>query len=132
MKKDLIALSLPLVVLFMAGYIHDAKASLGLQEFGGRIVYIKALEIQVLEAAGFVCTVPGKTIQILPVRAAYPKSYLIPAGIKSKTNTTPMIGQKIKGFYSPIKVPITCVNSQSGITKIVNLSSITLWGTSQF
>ncbi|KKQ88029.1 MAG: hypothetical protein UT09_C0005G0011 [Parcubacteria group bacterium GW2011_GWF2_38_8] len=100
--------------------------------FGGRIINTKALEIEALEGVNFECIVVGSTISIIPIGspAGTPASYFIPTFITSKTRTTPSVGQLILGKYST-KTPITCIfKGIPPVTVVVNLDTITLFGTS--
>jgi len=97
---------------------------------GGKIIHTKALEISALEAANYECLVPGESITIYPV-GSYPTSYLIPIGINSKTRNSIRSGQYILGLYAT-SMPITCVfRGHPPVTTIVNLNTITLYGTSK-
>ena len=98
--------------------------------FGGRILNTTAVEIQTLEDTGWTCEVPGTSITIKPVRG--PASYAIPAGVVSKTNTTPEDGQSIKGLYLG-KTVITCKMSCPPVECVtaVTLDTIKMFGTSK-
>lgn len=103
------------------------------RQFGGKIIVPKALEIQELEASGFVCTVYGTTVEIMPIGSPVgtPSSYFIPSYITSKTRTTPRVGQSIMGKYA-WKTPIVCIYpSNPPIIKVVWLDTIILFGTSK-
>ena len=129
--KYVSALSAVIIGIMLTIFLAPtADASLLANPFGGKIIWKKALQIQVLEATGFVCIVFGKTIQILPTVKSFPKSYFIPTIIKNKTNVPISIGQSILGLYG-VKIPIVCTNAESGVTKTVNLSTVTLFGTSK-
>ncbi len=99
--------------------------------FGGRILHNKAIEIQTLESTNYKCIVPGTSITILPVGKS-PTSFLIPAMIKSATNTKPASGQKILGLYSQTQTTITCIfQGKPPTTTTVQLTPITYFGTSK-
>lgn len=119
-----------LVFLFVLITIKIAYAvSLG-KDFGGRIIKTTATKVQSLENSGWACVVPGTSIDIRPIKG--PVSYLIPAFVRSKTNTTPASGQQIIGKYSG-KTPIVCTRAcpPAVCTTTVTLDTITLFGTSQ-
>ncbi len=98
--------------------------------FGGKVLNTKAVEIEALEAASFECLVPGTSITIRPINKA-PTSYLIPTGIISKTKNAARVGQWILGTYNPTPAIITCTEVATGATEIVELTPITMYGTSK-
>jgi hypothetical protein len=101
--------------------------------FGGRILYTKAIEIQMLESTGYVCFVLGETITIKPIGSPMgtPMSYFIPFSVRSKTGNSLRMGQLILGKYG-IKTLITCELTYPPWTPAtVSLDTITLFGTSR-
>ncbi len=105
-----------------------------MQQFAGKIVAPKALEIQELEDFGYVCSVYGSTIEIKPIGspAGTPHSYFIPSFIRPKTGNISRIGQLIMGKYFG-KTTISCIQTMDGVTDIqtVPLDTIILYGTSK-
>lgn len=118
-----------LILLFIFVTIKISYAFSLNQSFGGRIIMTKALEIQTLESSGFTCTVPGTTIQVKPIKG--PSSYIIPYGVKSKTNTTPSVGQQVIGKYAGKTSVICILEGDPPITITVTLDTINLFGTSK-
>ena len=102
------------------------------QSFAGIISDTKATEIRLLEEDGFVCTVPGTTIQVLQKgkRGYQPTSFFIPSGTNSKTKYKLLNNQKIIGKYLG-KTEITCVyEAVPPIEVTVTLDTITMYGNS--
>ncbi|MCX6751249.1 MAG: hypothetical protein NT161_00565 [Candidatus Nomurabacteria bacterium] len=66
MKKGIIFILLIVFLVFISTSSAFAISSFG-RIFGGRIIALKALEIAGLEATGWICTVPGVSIEILPI-----------------------------------------------------------------
>ena len=102
-------------------------------QFGGRIIHTKAIEIQTLEMAGFLCYAPGSTISIVPIGSPLgtPTSYLIPFGVTSKTRISPRAGQLIIGKRSG-KMVINCTLAYFPFTTIpVSLDTVFLFGNSR-
>jgi len=134
-KKGIIFILLTVFLVFASFRIVFASSfSLG-GYFGGRILHTKAQEIINWEAMGYVCSVPGTTIAVLPVGSVngIPTSYFIPSYITSKTRTTPMAGQYILGKYSgTITISCTYPSSPPITITVTPLSIITLFGTSRF
>lgn len=134
MKKGII-----FTLLIVFGVLVFTKISLAAKlgvDFGGlKILKTKAVEIEVLERAGFTCAVPGTSVTILPEgkRGKSPTSYLIPASVKAVTKTTPTVGQKILGLFSKAKTTITCTKPcpPAVCTTTVQLSPIIYFGTSK-
>ena len=96
---------------------------------GGKIIDTTAIPIQQAQDEGYVCTMTGTSISITPFGGG-PTDYLIPFNVAPKTTTTPNINQYILGIYSTVPTPITCTNP-SGATTVVNLDSISYFGTSK-
>ncbi|MFM7088934.1 MAG: hypothetical protein ACKOW9_05405 [Candidatus Paceibacterota bacterium] len=123
--KYLLVLCISLFAVF--GVVEAVGLS---QQFAGIIIHTKALRIQTLETAGYVCIVPGQTIEIRPKakRGIQPTSYMIPSGTISKTKNTLGANQQIIGKYSG-KTIITCVHPL-GDVQTVELDTITMYGNS--
>jgi hypothetical protein len=132
MRHILIAILIFISILIFINFDIANASQFGITKpFGGQIINNPATEIERLELANYECVVPGKTITIRPV-GKYPTSYLIPYGVKSRTIGLPTAGKWILGLYNPIKTPITCTfRGLPPATTIVNLDSITLYGTSR-
>lgn len=134
MKKGIIFILLTIFpVFFVIASSTSVRSSFNL--FGGKITStLKALEIQELEESGFVCNVPGTTIEILPIgsSAGTPTSYFIPSYVKSSTRTTPKAGQLIMGKYSGT-TSITCIWTGETLTRtrVVPLRTVNYFGTSR-
>lgn len=107
----------------------STDSSGGRGAFAGRIINTKALKIQTLEAAGYICPVLGQTIEIKKQKPnhTYPTSYFIPTFVKSKYPTGP--GKAILGYYSG-KTTITCTHP-AGAVETVTLSNLTRFGVSK-
>ncbi len=132
MKSNLHKILLLLVILVVAIAFDTVSAASASKPFGGQIVNTKATEIQSYENAGYNCIVPGSTITIRSKVSSAPITYLIPAAVKSKTNTSARAGQEIKGLYSQSKTSITCIyQGYPPRTATVQLTPITLYGTSR-
>lgn len=129
MKKGIIFILLIIFLIFSNTKIVSAFSFE--KSFGGKILYTKAMKIQILESAGFTCTVLGSTIMMMPIGSPVgtPIDYFIPWYTISKTKTTLRSGQYILGKYG-MTTPITCV-SVIGVPIIVDLDTITLFGTSK-
>lgn len=112
-----------------AGQTGSTDLSGGKGPLAGLILYKKALKIQSLEAAGYICPVLGETIEIKKQKEThkYPTSYFIPSFVKAKYQTTP--GKAILGYYSG-KTTITCTHPL-GATETVTLSNIVKYGVSK-
>lgn len=95
----------------------------------GRILHMKALKIQTLEAAGFICPVVGETIEIKKQneKHKYPTSYFIPLYIQAKY--PPTSGKLILGYYSGT-FTITCTHP-AGAVETVILDSIQKYNVSK-
>jgi hypothetical protein len=125
-----------LIVFLLLATTKIAFASFGLSlfpQFGGRIIYPKAIEIQALEAAGFQCIVLGSTFSIMPIGSPIgtPVSYFIPAGIFSKTRNSVRAGQLIMGKYS-FKTMIECIlPAEPPVIVTVPLDTVTIFGNSR-
>lgn len=122
-----------LVVIFLVLFSTKIVFGFGLAgNFAGRIIYTKAIKIKALESAGFVCVVPGSSIQIKPIGLGVgtPTTYLIPFAVKSRTKYPLKPFQKIMGKYAG-KAIITCTNTGTGATTTVTLTPIILFGTSK-
>jgi hypothetical protein len=118
------------VLVFLISFeVTFAAFSFG-NVFGGRILRTEATEITTLEDTGYICVVPGSTIEIISIKG--PTAYLIPTGITPKTNTTPKEGQAILGKYQG-QATIVCTRKDGETTsdKNVFLDIITLFGTSR-
>ncbi len=131
MKSNLLKISVLLSLLIVMAAFDTVSAGAS-KPFGGTIMNTKATEIQSLESSNYKCVVPGSSITIKskgPKGA--PTTYLIPAAVKSKTNTTARAGQAIKGLYSTSKTTITCIyQGYPPSTTTTQLTPITMYGTS--
>ena len=116
-------------MLFVGTKTVSAVASF-MPQFGGRIIHTKAVEIESLEAMGFLCPTAGSTISITPIGSptGTPISYFIPYGIYSKTGHNTRAGQLIIGKYS-LKTIVNCTLAHYIIP--VSLDTITLFGNSR-
>ena len=126
MKKGMI-----LILLILFAVFFNARTASAFF-FGGRIIYPKAIEIEELEATGFVCFVPGSTISILPIGspAGTPVSYFIPSFVTSATRTIPTASQLILGNYLG-KITLPCVlPGDPPAATTVSLDTIIYFGTS--
>lgn len=112
-----------------AGKTGSTDLSGGRGPLAGLILHKKALKIQTLEAAGYICPVLGETIEIKKQKEThkYPTSYFIPAFVKAKYPTAS--GKAILGYYSG-KTTITCTHPL-GATETVTLSNIVRYGVSK-
>ena len=138
-RKSIIFILLIAFLVFISVKMVFAYSFLG-GVFGGRIIYTKALEIEEMEAAGYICPMFGTSISIIPIGSppGTPTSYFIPSYITSKTRTIPAVGQLILGRYSG-QTTITCTltfpseSDPSIATTIltVSLDTINLFGTSR-
>ena len=132
MKKGIIFILLIIFLVSVGTSSVSAISPFG-RILGGRIIALKALEIAELEATGWICTVPGVSIEILPIGSPSrtPTSYFIPPYTTSKTGTIPRAGQLIMGKYFG-RTPITCIYpSKPPLIRVVFLNTITLFGTSR-
>jgi hypothetical protein len=136
-KKGIIFILLIIFLVFVGTQVVFASFSFFspsfsiIKSFGGRIIQTKALEIQELEAMGYICMVPGSSISITPIGspAGTPISYFI---LPSKTNTTPMVGQLILGKYSMMKIVIPCIRAgYPPMFSSVSLNKVTIFGVSK-
>lgn len=100
--------------------------------FGGRIINTKALEIETLEASGFICFVPGSTISIIPIGSppGTPINYFIPSFVTSKTGYGASTGALILGKYGGIMTISCTLPAEPPITTVVSLNIINLFGAS--
>jgi len=116
--------------LFIGTKIVLAYSSFG-GFFGGKILSTKAIEIETLEGAGYLCYVPGTSISISTIGSppGTPMNYFIPYSTISKTGNALRTGQLILGRYGGIEL-ITCFH-ESGPSKMVSLERIDLFGTSR-
>ena len=129
-RKIFINIGLVVLVFFISfEIVYATSISLG-KIFGGRIINTTATEIQTLQSSGWECIVPGTSITIRPIKS--PATYIIPAGVISKTKTTPRSGQWILGKYSG-KTTVTCTRAcpPAICTTTATLNTITLFGTSK-
>lgn len=133
MKNTYISISIALFIFFVG--FQTAQASwltkVLHRGFGGKITAIRAMRVRNQESMGYKCIVPGTSIDIKPV-GNYPTSYVIPAGVKSKTNTTPTVGQSILGNYTPTVTSISCTDEKYPYETItITLPTIEMYGTSK-
>ncbi len=132
MKKGLIAtLLVVLGFFFYTSYrAHAYEGSWNI--FGGKIISDKALEVGELEDFGYICDVPGYSIEVLPVGspAGAPTSYFIPYTAKSLTRTTPYSGKFIMGRYAGL-TEIVCQHPESEDIQTVSLNTVDLYGTTR-
>jgi hypothetical protein len=107
----------------------NLKVSVNKGPLAGRILHMKALKIQTLEAAGFICPVAGETIEIKKQneKHKYPTSYFIPLYIQAKY--PPTSGKLILGYYSGT-FTITCTHP-AGAVETVILDSIQKYNVSK-
>lgn len=124
MKNNIFFLSIFIIFGFL--FVFNTTNAFGLtRPTGGRIIQAKASEIQTVETAGFVCP-PTQTILINPVVGSYPKSYIV-----TPATGTPVSANKwILGLYMQTVTPITCTHPE-GATTVVNLNTLTRYGTSR-
>jgi hypothetical protein len=118
------------VLMFLISFeITFAVFSFG-NTFGGRILKTEAIEITTLQNTGYICVVPGSTIEIISIKG--PTAYLIPFGIIPRSNTNPREGQGILGRYGG-QATIVCTRKDGETTSVRNvfLDIITLFGTSR-
>lgn len=132
MKKGII---LTLLIFFgvsiSVGVAHASFSGLfGI--FGGRIVSDRALEIGELEDFGYICDVPGYSIEIMPIGSPVgtPTSYLIPYSTRSMTGTVPSSGKLIIGRYIG-KTEVVCQHPESEDIQTVPLDTVDLYGTTK-
>lgn len=133
MKRFFLKIAIVVFVVLLTTGVAFASFFGFLKGFGGKIISAKATEIKTLENSGWSCAVPGSSITIRPARSSYPTSYIIPAGVESKTETTPTAGQAILGLYSPTKTTVTCTK-ECGPTECVTtvtLDTLKMYGTSK-
>ena len=137
-RKSIIFILLIAFLVFISAKIVFAYSFFG-GVFGGRITNMPALEIASLEGSGYVCSMSGTSISIIPIGSppGTPTSYFIPSYITPRTRTTPAIGQLILGRYSG-KTVITCTltlflgsHRRSTTITTVSLDTINLFGTSR-
>ncbi len=133
MKKGIIFILLIVFLLFAGARTVSANFSFG-RLFGGRITAPKAVEIEALESAGYVCPMYGTSISIMPIGspAGTPISYFIPSFVTSKTGTTPASHQLIMGRYSGQTTIICILESYPPLEQEVSLETINLFGTSRW
>lgn len=132
MKHALLTASSILAILVVIVAFNIAHAGTVGKAFGGKIINVKATEIQSLEESNYNCNVPGTSITIKPVTKGSPNTFLIPTSVKSRTNTTPRAGQQIKGLYSQSKTTIICkFRGTPPSSTSVTLTPITMYGTSK-
>ncbi len=95
----------------------------------GRILHMKALKIQNLEAAGFKCPVVGETIEIKKQKEThkYPTSYFIPSYVQAKY--PPTSGKLILGYYSGT-FTIICTHPAGAVEPVI-LDSIQKYNVSK-
>jgi len=118
-----------IVVLVFLTSIQVVFAAFG-QVFAGRIVALKAIEVETLESAGYSCPGSNSTIEIISYKG--PTSYFAPSSA-NRTRTTLSPNQKILGKYSG-QITIECIRvNPDGTTSQENvlLDNITLFGTSK-
>ncbi len=133
-KKGVIFLATAVFAFVIGEPFVFAFSSLG-GFFGGRIISVPAMEIQLKEWAGFTCFVYGTSITITPLGspAGTPISYFIPWAVTSATGFPASPNQLVLGIYSGEKTPITCIlPSTPPVIDIVELDTITYFGNSQY
>lgn len=108
--------------------------------FAGKITALKASQVENYEGAGYECIVPGRTIEIRPIKGQ--SSYFIPEGTYSRTNHELNPGQSILGKEQSTQ-NINCKRcdrdeggflqqDESRCTEVnFNIPIITLFGTSR-
>lgn len=131
------------VLVFGFLFFNFVNASSG-RPFGGtRIIKIQSQQVSLVELEGYTCNLMGgTTIDIRPVLG--PVSYFIPGGVRSKTGTSPRVGQQIIGNYGgPTtinceKEVVKTMSSTFGsfsitqkLTKDITLPTVTMFGTSK-
>jgi len=84
--------------------------------FAGEILNTKSAQVESYEGGGYICEVPGETIEIKPIKGQ--SSYLIPEGTKPKTNHLIRTGQNIIG----VERGSTTINCKRCETKTGNSS----------
>lgn len=135
MKNTYLSISIALFVFIFFVGSHTVQASwltkILHRGFGGKITNIRATRVRNQESMGYKCIVPGTAIDIKPV-GSYPTSYVIPSGVRSKTNTTPTVGQSILGNYTPTVTSISCTDEKYPYDVVtLTLPTIEMYGTSK-
>jgi hypothetical protein len=133
--KKAVALFLLITFLIFVGtnIVYSYSSSTFGRLFGGKIISMKATQIEELEASGYICSMFGTSISIKPIgsRAGTPTSYFIPSYVSPKTRTTPGSGKLIIGKYSGQEI-ITCtLPGEPPLTETIVLNTITFFGTSR-
>lgn len=123
-----------IVIIGLSAHIVSAASGFGggFQAFGGRITNTKALNIQTIEESNYTCAVYGSSITIEPVGKGSETNFLIPATIKSSTNTYARSGQWILGLFNMSPTTVTCTfRGTPPNVQTTQISPITLYGTSR-
>lgn len=110
----------------------NTSEAIAFKPFGGRIFASRAIEIQTVEAAGYVCIVPGTTVSIYPIGStnSVGVSYFIPAGVLPRGGGNPIEGAYILGLSSE-PTSIECVHPLIGPIYIP-IRTVTLYGVSGY
>ncbi len=134
-KRNKILIFVITAIIFASLNIDFAKgANISIsRSFGGKIISSKAMKIKALESSGFVCTMPGTSVSILPIGSppGTPTDFIIPYVVIPKTGNKPEAGKYILGTYFG-KMTAVCVlqTSETPIINTVILDSINYYGTS--
>ena len=107
-----------------AGYFRD---------LGGRITNTVANEILSFQMSGYICTVPGQSISIIPIGSplATPLSFIIPFGVSSATGNPIRVGQYILAKYGGMATAYCVLPSVYPIPVTIPLPTIIYFGNSR-
>lgn len=126
MNKKFLLVSFVVVIFGLLTY--NLAFAVVNQPFGGRIIGLKAKEIDSLEKSNYKCIVPGSTIEINPIKGN--RGYFIPQAVSKSFNML-RTNQYIMGLYAG-QTAISCIfQGTPPHTKIVMLNNVKLYGTSK-
>ena len=122
-----------MVFLGSAGIAQAFGFSFSRQFAGNILNSTKSKEIEALEAAGYKCNVPGKTIEIIPkgMRRQQATSYFIPAAVKPVSKYPLKTGQQTIGKITGKTVIVCIYQSVPPLFEFVTLDTVTLFTTSR-
>lgn len=132
MRKGILFILLIFFVFFTYASFAHASFLGAFGIFGGRIASDRALEVGELEDFGYICDVPGYSVEIMPIGSPLgtPTSYLIPYTARSMTGTVPSYGKLIMGRYTS-KTEVVCQHPESEDVQTVSLYTVDLYGTTR-
>ena len=103
------------------------------RDFGGKIITTVANEITTFQSSGYICSVPGQSISIIPIGspAGTPMSFIIPFGIISRTGNPIRPGQYMLGKYGGMASAYCIPPSPHPVAISIPLQTIVYYGNSR-